>query len=279
VSAAYTNYNATTRPGKNIDPNWRCGSCRRHLHSRALGRDRRVRNRADHEIIADTKTAGIGYHVEYIEATNPAILTRFFKFLVPILIVYEVTVNLAKLSIILFYRRLFPQRIVRWMLVATSFVIIGTAVGCLVASLVACRPFSANWGSAADQANYCFDREAFFIWLSFPNLVTDVVMLVLPMPIMWKLNAPIGIRLGLMATFALSALYVHPTWCPNPPFHRDTNYSHQGSRRLHYTLRHLRQLQLSQRHTICRRRPAQLDPRRAGHLPHVRLPHHLPPAP
>jgi hypothetical protein len=157
------------------------------------------------------KTAGIGYHAEYIEATNPALLTRFFKFLVPILIVYETTVNLAKLSIILFYRRLFPQRSVFWILVATAFILIGTAVGCLIASLLACRPFASNWGSPTEQAKNCFDREAFFIWLSFPNLVTDVIMLVLPMPIMWKLNAPLGIRIGLMATFAVSALYVH-TW-------------------------------------------------------------------
>lgn len=152
--------------------------------------------------------AGIGLHVEYLEETEPEIIPKFLKYLMTYAIIYEATVNWPKLSICLFYYRLFPQRITRFILLVIAFILIATAVSTVIATLASCDPFWANWGNSEEQAKYCFNRETLFIWLSFPNIITDVAMLVLPLPVVWKLNAPMAIRLGLTATFVISSLLV-----------------------------------------------------------------------
>lgn len=72
----------------------------------------------------------------------------------------------------------------------TAAILIGTAIAGLVIDLAACMPFDAHWASLEVQKAQCIDKEPLFLWFNFPNIVTDVVMLILPLPIVWKLQTP-----------------------------------------------------------------------------------------
>lgn len=152
------------------------------------------------------KQGGIGYHVDYLAKTNPETITIFFQYLVFYSAWYFVTMTLPKLAICVLYRRLFPQRPVFIILCVTAAILIGTATGALIADLAACRPFEANWAPAEVQATHCLDKEPLFVWSNFPNIVTDAVMLILPLPIVWRLHTSFQLKIALTITFVIGSM-------------------------------------------------------------------------
>ncbi|KAI1812805.1 putative alpha-xylosidase [Poronia punctata] len=156
--------------------------------------------------IATVKTAGVGHHVEYLLETDPHLVTNFLKYLVAISTWYATTESLAKLAICLLYKQLFPQRGIHMIVNITMAVLIAASIAGALSDLFGCTPFSAHWGTPSEQAAHCIDTEALFVWGSFPNIVTDVVLLVIPIPIVLKLNATIGLKVGLMITFLFGSI-------------------------------------------------------------------------
>ncbi|KAH0591762.1 hypothetical protein MHUMG1_10494 [Metarhizium humberi] len=157
--------------------------------------------------IGAVKQAGVGHHAAYLAETNPETLVAFFKYLVAMSTWYATTEGLAKLAVCILYKRLFPQRGIHIVINTTMLVLVGASVGGGLADLFGCTPFSAHWGTAEEQAAHCIDTEALFVWGSFPNIVTDVVLLVLPMPIVWGLHASVRLRLVLVLTFLFGSIF------------------------------------------------------------------------
>ncbi|KAI1357673.1 hypothetical protein F5Y08DRAFT_323759 [Xylaria arbuscula] len=156
--------------------------------------------------IATVKTAGVGHHVEYLLETNPQLVTNFLKYLVAISTWYATTESLAKLAICLLYKKLFPQRSIHILVNITIAVLIAASIAGGLADLFGCTPFEAHWGTLEEQARYCIDTEALFVWGSFPNIVTDVVMLLIPIPVVAKLQASPGLKFGLVVTFLFGSI-------------------------------------------------------------------------
>ncbi|KAI1748687.1 hypothetical protein F4782DRAFT_534127 [Xylaria castorea] len=150
--------------------------------------------------------AGVGYHVDYLAETNPEKITLFFKYLVAISVWYFATITITKLAVCKLYRTLFPQKTVFIILCITVFILIATPIATTTALLAGCRPFSANWGSAEVQATQCLNKEAVFVWGTIPNIVTDLVLLALPLPIVWRLHATTKLKIALSITFVVGSL-------------------------------------------------------------------------
>ncbi|KAI0428587.1 putative alpha-xylosidase [Xylaria sp. FL1042] len=151
--------------------------------------------------IGSVEQGGVGYHVGYLADTHPETIPVFFKYLLAISAWYLLIVNLAKIAVLFVFRRLFPQRFVGYIIYGIGFILVAAPLASLIAVLAACHPFSANWGSSQVQASHCINKEALFVWNSFPNIVTDVAMLGLPLPIVWRLHASTQLKLGLTITF------------------------------------------------------------------------------
>jgi len=160
----------------------------------------------NHHCSGTVKTAGVGHHVDYLLDTNPVLVTNFLKYLVAISTWYASTESLAKLAICLLYKQLFPQRAIHILVNITIAVLIAASVAGGLADLFGCTPFSAHWGTPAEQAAHCIDTEALFVWGSFPNIVTDIVLLVIPIPVVLRLQASTGLKVGLMITFLFGSM-------------------------------------------------------------------------
>ncbi len=141
----------------------------------------------------------------YLEETDPGIATIWGKYLVAISIIYFAGVNVPKMAILALYRRLFPNKSNRYVIYALMVILIGLTVSTVVTALVACVPFAANWDPTLPGAR-CIDKEAFFIWGSLPNIITDIVMLILPVRIVWNLNTSTRLKIGLTITFLFGSL-------------------------------------------------------------------------
>ncbi|KAI0869645.1 hypothetical protein GGS24DRAFT_147074 [Hypoxylon argillaceum] len=157
--------------------------------------------------ITAVKLGGVGCHIGYVVASNPELLTNLSKILLAVSTWYAATESLAKLAVCLFYKQVFIQRWVHWVVNITILALILTSVIGILIDLLACTPFSAHWGSAAEQAQHCrLDDMALSIWAPFSNTITDVVLLVIPIPILWHLNAPLRLRVSVILTFLLGSI-------------------------------------------------------------------------
>ncbi|KAF3002247.1 hypothetical protein E8E14_006260 [Neopestalotiopsis sp. 37M] len=159
------------------------------------------------------RQSAVGHHIGYLEETNPEAVTLFFKYLVAVSAWYYVTIWISKVAICLLYRRLFPQKTVHVIVTITLGILISTSIACLIADLAACKPFSANWAPPAVQAVQCIDKETLFIWSTLPNIVTDVIMLVLPLPIVWRLHTSTQMKGALTITFLIGSMGLVASAC------------------------------------------------------------------
>ena len=119
-------------------------------------------------------------------------------------ILYNPAIATTKLSIILFYRRLFPVRtfvIVLWCVFA--FVAAYSTTAALV-NLLQCLPIGADWDPNITPK--CVNLDVELIILSSINVVTDVAILCLPMPLVWRLQTSRVRKLQVSGVFLLGGL-------------------------------------------------------------------------
>ncbi|KAI9367089.1 hypothetical protein BJX61DRAFT_538346 [Aspergillus egyptiacus] len=148
--------------------------------------------------------AGIGYgHVPEIMTTyglEP--ITKLSKLIIPLQFTWVLSLSCTKISILLLYLRIFP---VRWLVRsawATIGVIVAWAIATILAGCLICRPFAYNWDKTIPGAT-CGDQVASFTATGVINLVTDVIVLVLPMPSLSKLQMAMYKKVTLIAVFGL----------------------------------------------------------------------------
>jgi hypothetical protein len=75
-------------------------------------------------------------------------------------------------------------------------------------ALLFCIPLAANWDRTIPDAK-CGSLAAESISVGTINLLIDVSIIVLPMPVLWNLQLPVRKKIGLTAIFGIGALYVH----------------------------------------------------------------------
>jgi hypothetical protein len=147
----------------------------------------------------------VGQHLKYLEEHSPEKPELWGKYLLTTAILYSITVSIPKLAVLALYRRLFPMRKVQILVYILAGILVCGSIANTITSLAACKPFKANWKPKTPGAK-CIDKESFYTWTSVPNIVTDVIMLVLPLPIVWNLHNTKRIKLGLTFTFLVGSL-------------------------------------------------------------------------
>ncbi|UNI24266.1 hypothetical protein JDV02_010029 [Purpureocillium takamizusanense] len=122
-------------------------------------------------------------------------------------ITYKASINLVKCCILLLYLRLF--RIVRWFRWA-CWVLLAAAIMYCTASVAVtifqCRPLIRAFDKTVPGT--CINTAKFWYANAGFSIATDVIILLLPMPLVWKLEVPIAQKVALMAVFAIGVFVV-----------------------------------------------------------------------
>ena len=74
----------------------------------------------------------------------------------------------------------------------------------LAASLI-CRPFAYNWDQTIPGGT-CGDQKRLDVFIGVFNLLMDVAVVVLPMPVLWGLQMPMAKKLVLTGMFGMGIL-------------------------------------------------------------------------
>ncbi|KAI1773262.1 hypothetical protein F4818DRAFT_122196 [Hypoxylon cercidicola] len=126
-------------------------------------------------------THGAGKHIWVVPMTD---VSMIFKLLYSYTYVYAGSVSFTKLSILLFYRRIF-QRGTQWFhirLAIASFLCIAYPITIWLVMAFVCKPVSQFWTQFLGTEGKCIDINTAFMVLTVVNMVNDIVVLMVPIP-------------------------------------------------------------------------------------------------
>jgi hypothetical protein len=108
-----------------------------------------------------------------------------------------------KTSILVFYLTLARgERVFRWANYGTLFVVNAAGVGLTMVNMFQCRPFSAVFRSSPVARASCTDIVTLYLCSAPVNLITDVAIFFLPMPILTRMHLPLKQKIILLVTFS-----------------------------------------------------------------------------
>jgi hypothetical protein len=152
------------------------------------------------------KEAYVGYHIPWVIKNHPAAVTMNFKLRVPYPVLYLLSCAFPKFSILGLYLRIFVDqrdRLITYMLIA---ILSGWCVSVIITDLFQCIPLAYLWNPAAYPNGHCINIAKTWTWASFPNTITDIMMLILPLPCILKLRLSKNDKIGLVITFATASM-------------------------------------------------------------------------
>ncbi|KAK2607151.1 hypothetical protein N8I77_005853 [Diaporthe amygdali] len=179
--------------------------------------------------ICGVRYGGMGRHEAYVLQYEPEAMVSWAQVLFATSITLGIAIPLEKTSILLLYIRIF--RVHHWFRYANYLLIAyiwmwGLSV-CLV-TILACKPVPFQWEQYAGATDgVCIDQLAFFRWVGPPNIIHDVVMLVIPLPVVWKLQMQLRQKLALSCVFLVGSLQVSsdPSYFPSSELMTTHEYS------------------------------------------------------
>ncbi|KAJ8058289.1 hypothetical protein OCU04_012483 [Sclerotinia nivalis] len=153
-------------------------------------------------VIEDTKL-GLGHHIQYVPLKDlrQKLLTTYIAE-----IFYSITFSMIKISILLLYRSIFPNKT---MTLATNLIAIFVllwGISSLLVSIFSCEPINGFWDLTVESK--CIDSKWFFVGNSIPNILADIVILGLPMPDLWHLRMSRRSKAAVSGMFLLGGFVI-----------------------------------------------------------------------
>lgn len=122
------------------------------------------------------------------------------QFAVPSL--WAAAVTLIRSSVILLYIRIFPMR--RFRLICYTVLVFNTAffIAAVLSYCLFCVPIRCQWDVAV-QCTSCGNTILYSLLNAVLNLLLDINVVLLPMPILWGLQISLGRKATLCGMFGL----------------------------------------------------------------------------
>ena len=158
-----------------------------------------------HHNTASVFDAGVGRHLAAVTEADPSKLATWAKSLYALEWLYLTSVALPKMSILFLYLRIFTSRGARMTCHALLWIICATWFSFTIAFNLQCIPLAYQWDKSI-PGGHCFHVDAYFKATSAPNIVTDVVILVVPIPTVVNLQTTLARKMGLLLVFVVGSV-------------------------------------------------------------------------
>ena len=146
--------------------------------------------------------AGLGHHLA-TQTLNNVILWAKVAFIHAYL--YGFAVVFTKMAVLSFFLRIFTLRGYKWSIYIIMVIVGLSMLENSIYLLAVCRP-TRFFLDKTIEGGHCGNIEAAWVYISIPNLLTDVCMLLLPMVGVWRLQTNWLTRIGLSFTFLAGAV-------------------------------------------------------------------------
>ncbi|KAK5995385.1 hypothetical protein PT974_03789 [Cladobotryum mycophilum] len=144
---------------------------------------------------------GYGMHKADLSTTElRAALKFFFIAQVP----YKVTVCLNKMSAILLYLRIFVTPRFRIACFIVTGLVVGWSVSAIASTIWQCHPIAGAWNTSLHAK--CINSGVFWVAYAIMNVLTDIIVLALPIPLILALQLKMRDRLMICGLFLMGGL-------------------------------------------------------------------------
>ena len=91
-------------------------------------------------------------------------------------------------------------------IVAYTIMLAGVAycVAIILEALLVCIPIRYNWDKSID--GHCGNSYAGYLFVAIADLITELSIIILPMPYVWSLQLPVGKKIALTCIFGLGIM-------------------------------------------------------------------------
>lgn len=117
---------------------------------------------------------------------------------------YKVVVGLNKVSAIIFFQRIFVGKSFRLTCWACMSVIVAWNVGAIAATIWQCVPIAGFWDKSIEAT--CIDSSVFWTAYAVGNILTDAMVIVLPIPQVLRLQLRLREKVMLCGVFLLGGV-------------------------------------------------------------------------
>lgn len=119
---------------------------------------------------------------------------------------WALSLTATKLSVLLFYTKVFAVTNINLPAKITIVIVALLGLSGVLCTLLICQPIEFNWNLTL-PGGHCGSQSAVFAIFGITNLVTDVVVLLMPIPSLTGLRMPIWKKASLLATFVIGFMY------------------------------------------------------------------------
>lgn len=151
------------------------------------------------------KIAGVGRHTVAVILQDPEQLVRWSKCEIAVLYLTLLTITLPRLAILSLYLRFLKDAFYRRMTYLVGVLLVCYCLAFMLALTFICIPFAYNWNKTI-KGGRCGNEIAGIRASTVPSFVIDIIMLILPLPVIWKLQTSRFQKLGFTFTFLTGSL-------------------------------------------------------------------------
>ncbi|KAL4899585.1 hypothetical protein BDW74DRAFT_171395 [Aspergillus multicolor] len=147
------------------------------------------------------KSHGLGKNIWTVPFADISATMKLF-FIEEVL--YTTCTALVKISMLFLYLRLFPNVLLRKAIFTSLAITALWALGSFFAQVFSCKPISFYWNQwDGEHEGRCSSHNALLLAHSIINIVLDILVIVLPMPVLVRLQMSIEKRVGMCLMFAV----------------------------------------------------------------------------
>ncbi|KAF6814773.1 hypothetical protein CMUS01_12574 [Colletotrichum musicola] len=149
--------------------------------------------------------AGAGRHVWALGVDD---IVQASKLLYIYSFIFCIAILVTKTSILLFYWRVFMGNLLsfRFSIWFGAFLVGSCPVYFMITMGLCCNPLSHYWTQFKGTEGTCIDVGRFFFIMTTINLITDVILLAIPVPEILKLQMSKGKKIGVCGILGLGSL-------------------------------------------------------------------------
>ena len=129
---------------------------------------------------------------------------KAFKALLIGQLLWAIAVTLIRASVLSLYTCIFPTSAFRCTCYGVRAFNLGFFVATVLACCLICRPFAYNWDHSIEGT--CGDQRSLDLFLGVFNLLIDVTIVVLPLPMLWGLQMPASKKFMLSGMFSMGIM-------------------------------------------------------------------------
>ncbi|KAI4258842.1 MAG: hypothetical protein LQ352_001053 [Teloschistes flavicans] len=116
-------------------------------------------------------------------------------------IIFACSISVTRLSLLVFYHRLFPVKRFTIIALVTGCILIAWWISFLFAIIFSCVPVASYWNKAI--VGHCINEHTLSWGITGSELAVNIIMLILPIPWLWHLRLAWTKKLALIGIFLL----------------------------------------------------------------------------